>query len=689
MKTLNTRRNIGRIIKLIFLGSILVGLIGTIGVVVMSIQGAPDIETFQFLAEQNVPTKVYDSEGNQIDQFNGGEWSVYVSLDEISKDLQQAIIVLEDERFYEHNGVDFRKIGGAIFNNLRNGSLSSGGTTITQQVVKNNISLSRASGVMSKLQEQYLALQLEKRYSKDQIFEWYLNQTGFGQGTAGVQAAANRYFGKDVSELSLVEAVVLAVIPEYPTRYNPIINPENNWEKVQVCLDKLVAAGYITEEEKEEALEDKPYERINETQVAYAEREIHQYYVEAAIKAVKEDLKNQCGYTDLEASSAIYGGGLQIYTNLDSNLQGVVDKYIGEESEYFKEAYEIVLEYSIDAINSEGKRIEEKAFTTVKSQDDIEAWQISQKAAWGITEEADIITENLIQIPQPQVAFVLMDYKNGEVKALAGGRDKTVNQGLNYATQALRMPGSTFNILAAYAPALDMGCIDENTVLEDVPFEITLEDGHIYKPRNLDGKYKGKISLEEAIYERRNAVASKVLVEEVGVEEAFSYLEKFGFTSLEDTDKTVALAQGGLVKGVTALELNGAYSAIANDGTYIKPTLYREVRDAKGEIILKSEPEKTTIIKKGVAQLLTKMMESTVEKGEGTCIKENFNTVKVAGELEKRNGTKDMIFVGYTPYYSATIWTGYSEPKKINEEVTNYGMDTWAKIMNEIHEELE
>lgn len=689
MKTLKTKRSIGRIIKFIFLGSVLVGLIGVMGVIGVSIQGAPDIDTFQYIQERNAPTRVYDAEGNQIDQFNNGEWSLYVSLDKIPSYLQDAMIVLEDERFYEHKGVDFKKMGAAIFSNLRNGALSSGGTTITQQVVKNNIVYSTAHKMVYKLQEQYLAFQLEKRYSKDEILEWYLNETGFGQATVGVQAAANRYFGKDVSELSLVESVVIAVIAEYPTRYNPIINPENNWEKVQMCLDKLVLGGYITEEEKENALQEKPYERINETQAEYAERAIHEYAVEAVIEEVKKDLKAQYGYTDLEVSSQIYGGGLQIYTTLDSNLQEVVNQYVGEESEYAKDIYEIALEYSVEGINSEGTRVNETAKATVKSQDEIEAWKVNQKEAWGITNPDDIIKETLAQIPQPQVAFVLMDYKNGEVKALSGGRNKTVNSSLNYATQALRTPGTIFNVLAAYAPALDMGVISKETILEDTPFEINLENGAVYTPKNLDGTYKGNISLREAIYAPRNVVATKVLMDKVGIERAFTYLKKFGFENLSESDKTVALAQGALTNGVTALELNGAYSAIANNGTYIKPSLYREVRNVNGEVILKRTEEKTKVIKEETANCLTDMMQDAVEKGSAKRIKENFNTLKVVGEIGMVNGNTDMVFTGYTPYYSATIWTGYTSPKELSEAMRDYELDTWAKIMRDIHEGLE
>lgn len=689
MKTLKTKRSIGRIIKFIFLGSVLVGLIGVMGVIGISIQGAPDIDTFHYIEERNVPTRVYDVEGNQIDQFNNGQLYLYVSLDKVPSYLQNAVIVLEDERFYEHRGVDFKKIGAAIFNNLRNGDLSSGGTTITQQVVRNNIPYSKANRMIHKLQEQYLALQLEKGYSKDQILEWYLNETGFGQGAVGVQAAAQRYFGKDVSRLSLAESVVIAVITQYPTRYNPIINPTNNWEKVQICLDKLVVAGYITEEEKEIALQENPYESISKTQAEYAERNIHQYAVEAAIEEVKKDLKAQYGYTDLEISSQIYGGGLQIYTTIDSDLQKVVDQYVGEESEYTKDIYEIALEYSVEGTNSEGRRVNETAKTTVKSQDEIAPWQANQKEIWGITNPEDIIEETLIQIPQPEVAFVLMDYKNGEVKALSGGRHKTVNSSLNYATQALRTPGTAFNVLAAYAPALDMGMISKETILEDTPFEINLENGKVYIPKNLDGTYKGNISLREAIYDPRNVVATKVLRDKVGIERAFTYLKKFGFENVDESDQTVALAQGALTNGVTALELNGAYSAIANNGTYIKPTLYREVRNGNGEVILKRTEERTKVIKEETASCLTDIMQETVEKGSAKRIKENFNTLKVAGEIGMVNGNTDMIFTGYTPYYSATIWTGYTNPKELGEEMSDYELDTWAKIMRDIHEGLE
>lgn len=685
VKMKKTKKSLGRMIKSIFLGSVLIGLIGIISLAFITIQGAPDIEAFEKIEGKNVPTKVYDAAGNQIDQFNNGQWGLDISLEQVPKHMQEAMIVLEDERFYEHKGIDFKKIGTAIFSNLKKGELTSGGTTITQQVVRNNMAYSASHKIVYKLQEQYLALQLEKRYSKEQILEWYLNEAGFGQGTVGVQAAANRYFGKDISQLSLAETVVIAVIPQYPTYYNPILNPENNWEKAQVCLEKLAENGYITEEERAAALEAPPYEAIHRTQAEYAEHTVHKYVVEAAIEQVKEDLKELCGYTDLEVSDAIYGGGLQIDTTIDSHLQQIVDQYLGEKSDYIKEAYEIVLEYSIEATDSKGERIQKEATATVKRQDEIEAWKAAQKKSWGIINEEDVINEQLIQVPQPQVGFVLMDYKTGEVKALSGGIGKEVNRGLNYATQALRAPGTTFNILAAYAPALDMGTISPETIVEDAPLEITLENGAVYSPRNLDGKYNGKMTVREAICNPRNVVTTKVLKDKVGVDKAFEYLQKFGFKHLEESDKVVALAQGALTKGVTALELNAAYSAIANGGNYIAPILYREVRNAKGEVILKNSPQAASVIKEETAKQLTKMLQAAIKEGEGSRIEKYFSTQSVAGEVGIASQDMDMIFVGYTPDYSATIWTGYSKPKALDETVRNYQLDIWAQIMNDVH----
>lgn len=685
MNTYKKRSKLGKIIKIVFVGCILSALVGAGAILFISVHNAPDISAFQYESEIEAGTKLYDAAGNLMDEYVDGKWQLKVSLESIPEYLQQAVIVLEDERFYEHGGIDLKAIGEALLQNLKSGSIRNGGTTITQQVVRNNI-LMTDNSFIRKIQEQYLALQIEKYYPKDTILECYLNQIHLGAGTQGVQSAAYYYFDKDISELSLMESVVLAVISEYPTRYNPRINAENNWEKAQLCLDKMELLGYISEDEKKTALEEKPYERIKEVE-AQKQVDTQSYVIDEVIRSVQEDLQKEYGYTAREVSELIYTSGLEIDTTIDPKVQKVVDKYIGKNGEYINEIYEIDITYSVQYERTDGVVVDEEAYTIVKDETELENFIKVKKEEWGIKEQSQILREDIVRVPQSATSFVVMDYKTGEVRALAGGRGRVAEN--KYVTQTQRMPGTAFNLLAAYAPSLDMGLISAESILQDRPVEVKLENGKIYTAKSNDNNYLGSITLREAIYKQRNVIASDLLINKVGIEKAFEYLNKFGFKGLVEEDKTAALAQGGLMHGVTTLELNSAYSAIANNGTYITPKLYREVRNANGEVILTNESEEIKVIKEETAQVLNEMMQESAKTGSCQLVQEYFYASEVACEVGRTNNNMDMIFTGYTPYYSATIWNAFTNPKQEEELLLEGEIDVWARIMQEIHEGLE
>ncbi len=682
-----------RIIIMVMIISIFAVVGGGLGVVIGIIKNTPDASTLVLKPTTNYTSFVYDSEGTQIDTFSTSDNRIYATLDQIPYYLQKAVISLEDERFYEHNGIDIRGIFRAIVKNLQSGSFSEGASTITQQLVKNNI-LTSEKKITRKIQEQYLAVQFEKLYPKDTILEYYLNTIGLGQGVSGVQSAANRYFGKDVSELSLTESCVIAVITQYPTKYNPILNPENNWEKVKVCLDKMEQQGYITAEEHAEALKEDPYENIQEVHKEFTEKSTHSYFVDAVLEQVIDDLQSKLGYTTTQANNEVYGGGLQIYTTMDSRMQEIADRYINDESLYPSSLYELALDYSVTIEKADGTILTENATGTVDSKSEVEAWKQQQLDAWGVTSADTIQRENMIEQPQPQAAFVLTDYRTGQVKALAGGRGDKTNRGFNYATQATRQPGSTFKVLAAYAPALDLGKLSPGSTLMDEPYTIKLSNGKTYSPNNWDGQYIGPTSVRKAIYHSMNVLAVKTVAEIVGVDVAYDYLLNFGFTTLTDSDRVYALPLGGITKGVTALELNAAYSAIANDGTYVKPVFYTEVKDANGNVILSNTGENVaanshSVIKPATAHQLTDMMQDVITIGTGKAVQNYFTSQPVAGKTGTTSDDKDLVFAGYTPYYSATIWTGYAQPKSLSNGSGSYHLNIWAKIMSEIHEGYE
>ena len=672
----------------------LFALVGAgLGVFMGIIKGTPDITQLSLKPTTNYTSFIYDSNGNQIDTLSGGENRVYVTLDRIPKYLQKAFIALEDERFYEHNGIDLKGILRAVFVNIKNRSLSEGASTITQQLIKNNV-LTSEKKFTRKIQEQYLALQFEKIYDdKDLILEYYLNTISLGHGTNGVQAAANRYFNKDVSQLTLAESVVIACITQNPSYYSPISNVEHNKEKCKVALDKMVEQGYITEAEKQTALAEDPYAKIQKTHQQFIEKSKHSYFVDAVVEEVIAKLQTQKAMTSTQANNLIYGGGLKIYTTQDVEMQAIVDKYINDESLYPKASYELKINYSITVNKANGEVVNLGTEGIVSGEDSIEAFKQAKHEAWGITSSDIIENEVITKIPEPQVAFVISDQHNGYVKAMSGGRgDKYGNRTFNRATQATRQPGSTFKILAAYAPALDTGKLSPGSMLIDEPYTVKIAGSAPYTPRNWNGKFLGPTSVREAIYNSMNVLAVKT-GQLVGSDTSFDYLRNFGFTTITAADKVASLPLGGLTTGVTPLELNVAYAAIANNGTYVEPILFTKVVDKDGNILLDntdpSQIDTHTVIKESTALLLTNMMEDVIIRGTGGRLKSTFNKMPVAGKTGTTTDDKDLLFSGYTPYYTATIWTGHDTPKKLRYNSASYHLDIWGKIMQEVHEGLE
>ena len=698
MKTINQAKRRKRLTGII-IGSALMGIgiavLLAILLVVKIIKGAPDILDMQIHAAGNEVSTVYDEAGNLIDKFSGTESREYAYLEKMPKQLRQAVIAIEDKNFYKHNGMDLFSVGKALMKNLKSGNISEGGTTITGQVIKHNL-LPASNPIERKIQEQYLAIQFEKLYSKDLILEYYLNSVTLGHGANGVQAAALRYFGKDVSELNLTECAVLTAIIEFPTRYSPILYPDNNWEKVQVILGEMEKQGYITETEKIEALKLSPYERVQSVHQEILEKAAHSYFIDEVYKQVVADLQEQKGMSKHEAQGMLYGGGLRIDTTLDSNMQALVDKYLNDEAFYPENLYKVRLDYQITGIKADGTSIKEAVYGKVVDRlDEIEAFKAAMKTEWQITEEDQIQKEVLISQPQPQAAFVVTDYRTGQVKALYGGRGDKQPLSFNYATQALRLPGCTFKVLAAYAPGIDQGLYTPESTFSDEKFSVEVSQGNTYTPRNLSGTYTNQpMSLKDALAQSNNAIAMRTVYEGVGLDITYDYLKAFGFKNLTEEDKTWALPLGGLTHGVSTLELNGAYGAIANHGVYIQPTFYTKVIDRSGNIILDAQSEASikgrthTVLKRATAASLTQMLQYSANEETGESLEEFLSTMPVAGKINLSGDNKDLFFAGYTPYYAATIWSGYSNPEKL-EGHDYYQVRLWAKMMHEIHKRYE
>ncbi len=669
-----------------------------LGIFIGVIKTAPDVTSIDLRPQGNYTSFVYDADGNEIARFDPAENREYAKLSDIPLHLQQAVIATEDERFYEHNGIDMKGIFRAIVKNIATFSTSEGASTITQQLIKNNV-LTSEKKFTRKIQEQYLAIEVEKLYDKDRILEYYLNTIGLSQGVNGVQAAANRYFGKDVNELTLTECVVIAGITQRPSYYDPIKHPENNWSKAQTILQKMEEQGFITAEEHKAALEDYPYDRILEVHHEYQTKKPNSYFVDALYEQLVIDLQEQLGCTEYEArNKIIYGGGLRIYSTQDSHMQAIVDKYCSDEEEYPSNLYKLLYRYSITGTKANGDAIDKNApEVLLDSASEIDGYKAKMKEEWGI-EEGDTITEWETKQPQPQLSFVLEDFKTGQIKALYGGRGDKTNLAFNYATQAKRQPGSTFKILSAYAPALDTGVLGPDSRIPNDHKTYELKGMAPYTPNNWDRNYGGTYTVTQAIANSMNVPAVETLYN-VGIDTSRDYLSRFGITTLTDNDNGLAIALGGLYAGVTPLELNAAYSAIANDGVYVKPIFYTVVKDNNGNTIIDNTGEHIaesshTVIKTSTAQLLTQMMQEVVDgpsKHTGSTVRRYFEGMPIAGKTGTTSDSKDLLFAGYTPYYAATVWTGYASPREISASNggSSYHMKIWSKIMSEIHQDLE
>lgn len=667
------------------------------------IEEAPDISAIDATPSGYMST-VLDADGAVTAELvASGSNRVYVTLDEVPKDLQHAFVAIEDARFYEHNGIDMQGIARAGIKGITSGRFSEGASTLTQQLLKNNVfdgwtSETDEQRIKRKLQEQYLAVQLEKRVSKDWIMENYLNTINLGQNTLGVQAASKRYFGKNVSELNLSECAVLAAITKSPEGFNPITNPQKNRERREKVLGDMLDQGYISQEQYDEALQDDVYDRIQkvDTQVQESKKNVTSYFVDALTDQVILDLQDELGYSEEQAYKALYSGGLTIYSTQDAYVQQICDEEVNKESNYSEEAM-ISFDYRLSIEREDGtlehynqqtmqKYYKEKTGNQEYSinypdeeeaQKAIDAYREDMLAAGG-----KVIGENITFVLEPQASVTVMDQHTGEVKALVGGRgEKTASKTLNRASDTTHQPGSTFKPLAAYAAALEEGGYTLGTTVLDEPF--SYEDG---KPvNNYDYKYDGWVTIRDAIKRSKNIVAVKTYTD-ITPQLGYDYLLKFGFTTLDEVDdKGQAAVLGGLKYGVTNLELTGAYAAIANQGVYTEPVLYTKIVDHDGNILLENKQETHTVISETTAYLLTSAMEDVVSAGTGRVV--SFPGMSIAGKTGTTSDNRDTWFAGYTPYYTCAVWGGSDDHSVLPS--TRFSRTIWKGVMSRLHEGKE
>ena len=572
----------------------------------------------------------------ELEKLYDTENRVWASSKEIPEHLKNAFVAIEDERFYKHSGFDIKRFTGAAIQYVSakisgDGRSSYGGSTITQQLIK-NITKDDDYSIKRKIQEIYRAYNLEKQLSKDEILEYYLNTIYLSQKCNGVSSAAQTYFGKDVSELSLAECATIAAITKYPTKYDPVKNPQNNKERQLVVLKKMLELGFVTKSEYESAVAEEI--KILKKD-ASQEEEFQSYFTDAAIDQVINDLMTTYGYSKEYASKVLYNGGLRIYLSIDTRIQEILDRVYNDDSTF----------------------------------------QRTSKAV------------------QPQSSMVIMDPYTGEVKALIGGRGaKEGNRTLNRATQTLRQPGSSIKPLAVYSPAVEYGLVTPSSIVNDSP--ITMGDwsprnddrrfaGRITVAAALRGsrnvpavKICNYLTTEAAFSFVQNNYHISTLVDR----------RKSGDTVLSDKGPA-AIALGGLTDGVSVLEMCAAYCAFPNGGKYIKPTTYTRVEDSEGNIVLEHKNKAHIAISETTARTMVKMLTDAVNGGTGTSAR--LSNMPVAGKTGTTSNNNDRWFVGFTPYYVGAVWFGYDQPSSLRGFSANPAAVAWRKVMQEVHKDLE
>lgn len=580
----------------------------------------------------------YDINGKTLSVLKGEKDVYYIEYEDIPIYVKQAIISTEDKRFYKHNGIDYRGIMRAAVAMIQDGEVTQGGSTITQQLAR-TVFLSNERTWERKIEEMYIAVELEKKYSKEEILEFYLNNVYFANGYYGIEAAAQGYFGMDVSHLSLSQMIYLCAIPNNPTLYNPLTHADKTQARRDRILKSMLEDQVISESSYQTAVA----EQIKTTEPEEIKNnyaETYTYYCATRALMELEGFEFQTVFSDDEEKTAydreyqslydtcnkkLFTGGYRIYTSLDLDAQSQ-------------------LQASVDEVLA------------------------------GFGEKSD---EGIYEL---QGAAVCIDNTTGMVRAIIGGRSQDDVEGytLNRAFQSFRQPGSAIKPLIVYTPALERGYTPDTTVVDE-----PIADG----PVNGDGTYSGAMSLRQAVARSKNTIAWKIF-EELTPEVGISYLEAMGFSNLDANDKRLPASIGGFTNGVSPLEMAKGYATIKNDGGYRNPTCIMKITDADGEVIYQADQTASVIYKENACRQMTDMLQTVITSGTGRGY--SLGMMPCAGKTGTTNDNKDGWFVGYTPYYTTSVWVGYDIPK----EVPGLGGGTypgkiWHSFMSWLHDGLE
>ena len=568
----------------------------------------------------------------------GGSNRTWVKYEDIPKNLIHACIAIEDKRFIKHQGVDWITTLRACAKMFL-GRGSAGGSTITQQLIK-NITGDEQVTVRRKLVEIFRALEFEKTHTKEDILEWYLNIIGLGENCSGVQSASRVYFGKDVQELSLAECAALIGITNNPSIYDPYINPEKNKERQEIILREMLDQNYISQQQYDEAVAQPLVFRNTSAEQDGGESDYYSYFEDQVIRDVVSDLCEKTGYEYKVVYQMVMTGGYSIYSTLNPEVQAAVD-----------EVYQ-----------------------------DLSSLPAAQSAQ------------------QLQSGIVITDNRTGDIVALAGGvGEKEGSLTWNRATQSYLSPGSTIKPVSVYAPAIELGLVTPASVMDDTPYSFTDQASW---PKNSDSRYRGLVSIDQAMQESLNTIPVK-LVAQMGAEYCYAFAkDQMGLSSLVAeyvtpngavlSDVNLApLAMGGLTTGVTVRAMAAAYTTFANEGVWRSARTYTVVKDASGQVILDNTQSSHVAMKDKTAWYITDMLEHVVESGSGTGAQ--LENMTVAGKTGTTTSDYDRWFAGYTPYYTGVVWCGYDDPEEIvlTQSTENPAVSLWQKVMSQVHEGLE
>lgn len=638
------RKTLGAVLKCILtiflIGMITASIVGCVMVVyvVTSFDGTedlPDLKNISLNESSRIYTQnVSTGEWEETQRVEGAN-SIWTDLNDIPLDMQNAIIAIEDKRFREHYGVDWKRTLSAAANLVFHFSNNEfGGSTITQQLIK-NISKDDDVKISRKIREIFRAIELERSVaSKDEILEAYLNILPLSGNITGVGAAANYYFAKDVQDLTLAECALIAGITQNPSRYNPYLHPDNIKRRQKVVLNEMYKNGFITEDEYQQAYNEELVFRSSMKRIT-----VQDYYTDQLTEDVIASLMENYGYTYEAAQQMYYYGGLEIYSCENPSLQ-------------------------------------QKVEAVFENDDNFPSHVKSDKE-------------------DPQAAIAIIDY-NGKMVATVGGRgEKTANRVLNRSTSSVRQPGSAMKPIAVYAPAIDMNLITYSTKMMDT--QMTLPDGTKW-PVNFGNSYNGEVSIETAVKWSLNTIPAK-LITEMTPQRSFDFLtNNLHITTLVKsrsvgnqvkTDIIPALALGGLTDGVRCVEMAAAYQVFGNGGFYNEPYTFYKV-ERNGEILLENLPSNVRALDADTSYIMNQLLQKVITGGRGaTGAGYGVNGFPAFAKTGTTSNNKDVYFAGGTPYYVGACWFGYDNNQELRDSVTTYAKRLWQKAMNALHQGLE